>query len=368
MIGLERTIIPEFASSHFGIESASAIMAFIASFGISKAISNDFAGKWANKIGRKRLLVLGWLIAIPVPVMLWTADSWNVVIASNILLGISQGLTWSTTVIMKIDIAGAKNRGLAMGLNEFAGYLSVGLIAYLSGIIAVKFGIHPYPFYLGFAIAVLGFILSLFFVKDTAHFVLNEPIVSNNDPVKLTHSSCKKNPIYAITQAGLINNLNDGMIWGLFPIFLANAGFHLSEIAVLTAAYPISWGILQLIDGKMADKYEAKEMIFWGMLLQAIAIIGLTILTAFHFQLTFAITLGLGTALVYPTFFVAISNLVLPEKRAESIGKFRFWRDSGYVFGALISGFSADLLGVQAAIIIVGIITFISAIIVRCKM
>ena len=370
MIGMERTIIPKFAEIEFGIASKTAILSFITAFGITKAITNYFTGKMANRFGRKNLLLFGWILAIPIPFILIYAESWNWVIFANILLGISQGLTWSSTVVMKIDLVGEKDRGLAMGLNEFAGYFAVGLVAFLSGYIAQKYGITPYPFYLGIGISIIGFLLTLFFVKDTRVFVHQEN--TTNQTKKLDNifieTTFKNKTLSAVTQAGLVNNLNDGMIWGLLPIVLLSLHYNSQNIGVITAIYPTVWGFGQLITGKMSDIYSKKKMLFWGMLLQGIAILCIPFSTEMYQLATISALLGFGTALVYPTFLSAIAQATNPTQRAESIGTFRLWRDLGYAIGAIISGITADLFGVNYAIILIGVITILSSLIIKIRM
>lgn len=370
MVGLERTIFPKFAELEFGIASKTAILSFIIAFGITKAITNYFTGKLANKFGRKNLLLLGWLFAIPIPFILINASSWNWVIFANILLGINQGLTWSSTVVMKIDLVGEKNRGLAMGINEFAGYFAVGIVAFLTGIIAQKYGVTPYPFYLGIGISILGFFLSLIFVKDTRMFVHKEQ--ETTQTYKLQHvfleTSFKNKTLSSITQAGLVNNLNDGMIWGLLPILLLSLNYDSKNIGIIAAIYPAVWGIGQLVTGKMADIYSKKGMLFWGMLAQGISILLIPFFTNFYQLIIIASILGLGTALVYPTFLSAIADATHPRQRAESIGVFRLWRDLGYAIGAIVSGIIADLFGVQYAILAIGIITIISSMVIKFRM
>ena len=370
MIGMERTIIPKFAEIEFGIASKTAILSFIVAFGITKAITNYFTGKLANRFGRKNLLLFGWVLALPIPFILIYAESWNWVIFANILLGISQGLTWSSTVVMKIDLVGEKDRGLAMGLNEFAGYFAVGLVAFLSGYIAQKYGITPYPFYLGIGISTIGFLLTLFFVKDTRVFVHQENTTNKTEKLKniFLETTFKNKTLSAITQAGLVNNLNDGMIWGLLPIVLLSLNYDSQNIGIITAIYPTVWGFGQLITGKMSDVYSKKKMLFWGMLLQGIAILFIPFATAFYQLAAISAFLGLGTALVYPTFLSAIAQATTPHQRAESIGTFRLWRDLGYAIGAIISGITADLFGVNYAIILIGIITIVSSLIIEIRM
>lgn len=370
MIGMERTIIPKFAEIEFGIASKTAILSFITAFGITKAITNYFTGKLANRFGRKNLLLFGWALAIPIPFILIYAETWNWVIFANILLGISQGLTWSSTVVMKIDLVGEKDRGLAMGLNEFAGYFAVGLVAFLSGYIAQKYGITPYPFYLGIGISIIGFLLTLFFVKDTRVFVHQENTTNKTEKLEniFLETTFKNKTLSAVTQAGLVNNLNDGMIWGLLPIVLLSLNYDSENIGVITAIYPTVWGFGQLITGKMSDIYSKKKMLFWGMLVQGIAILFIPFSTEMYQLATISALLGFGTALVYPTFLSAIAQATNPTQRAESIGTFRLWRDLGYAIGAIISGITADLFGVNYAIILIGAITILSSVIIEVRM
>ena len=370
MIGMERTIIPKFAEIEFGIASKTALLSFIIAFGITKAITNYFTGKLANHFGRKNLLLFGWVLALPIPFILIYAESWNWVIFANILLGISQGLTWSSTVVMKIDLVGEKDRGLAMGLNEFAGYFAVGIVAFLSGYIAQKYGITPYPFYLGIGISIIGFLLTLFFVKDTRKFVQQENTTNTTQKLEniFLETTFKNKTLSAITQAGLVNNLNDGMIWGLLPIVLLSLNYDSQNIGIITAIYPTVWGFGQLITGKMSDVYSKKKMLFWGMLLQGIAILFIPLASSFYQLAAISAFLGLGTALVYPTFLSAIAQATTPNQRAESIGTFRLWRDLGYAIGAIISGITADLFGINYAIILIGVITIVSSLIIEIRM
>lgn len=370
MIGIERTIFPQFAEDEFGITSKTALLSFITAFGITKAITNYFTGRLANIIGRKNLLLLGWFTAIPIPFILIYATNWNWVIFANIILGLSQGLTWSSTVVMKIDLVGEKERGLAMGLNEFAGYFAVGITAYLSGYVAHKFGITPYPFYIGIFISVVGFLLTLFMVKDTRVFVHKESLtdkIKSLDNVFI-ETTFKNRTLSSVTQAGLINNLNDGMIWGLFPVILLSLHYNSARIGIITAIYPTVWGFGQLFTGKMSDVYSKKKMLFWGMLLQGLAILLIPISSTFSLLIIISSLLGLGTALVYPTFLATIAQATSPKQRAESIGTFRLWRDFGYAFGAVISGITADLFGVEYAIYLIGGLTVISSLIIKFRM
>jgi len=370
MIGMERTIFPQFAELEFGVASKTAILSFITAFGITKAIANYYTGRLANKFGRKNLLLLGWMIAIPIPFMLMFAPSWNFVIFANVLLGISQGFTWSSTVVMKIDLVGEKDRGLAMGLNEFAGYFAVGLVAFFTGFIANKYGITPYPFYIGIFISIVGLLLSALWVKDTRVFVHKESGIDHTaslDNVFL-ETTFKNKTLSAVTQAGLVNNLNDGMIWGLLPILLFSLHFDNANIGIITAIYPTVWGIGQLFTGKMSDHYSKKAMLFWGMLLQGLAILLIPFSTDFYALASISAILGLGTALVYPTFLSTIAQATSPKQRAESIGTFRLWRDLGYAFGAIISGITADLFGIEYAIYLIGGLTIISSLIIKFRM
>ncbi|KPM46779.1 MFS transporter [Jiulongibacter sediminis] len=370
MIGLERTILPQIAEADFGIAAKSAILSFIVVFGISKAITNYYTGAFANRIGRKNLLVIGWLVGLPVPLILIYATNWNWIIAANILLGINQGLTWSSTVVMKIDLVGDKNRGLAMGINESAGYLAVGIVAFLTGWMASEYGLRPYPFYLGIGFVVLGLLSSYFLVKDTVHHVNSEINASQIKKLKnVFRETTWTNPnLGSITQAGLVNNLNDGMIWGLFPILLASKKFTLSEIGTIVAIYPIVWGLGQLITGKLADIWVKKSMLFWGMLVQGFAIITMIFAASFVQFALLSILLGLGTAVVYPTFLAAIADYTHPEQRAESLGVFRLWRDIGYAVGAILTGFLADFFGLDSSLVGIGALTALSALVIALRM
>lgn len=370
MIGMERTIIPQLAELEFGLGSTTAILSFITAFGFTKALANYYTGKLSNLFGRKNLLLSGWILALPIPFILIFATSWNWVIFANILLGLSQGMTWSTTVVMKIDLVGEKNRGLAMGLNEFAGYFAVGLVAFLTGFLANKYGITPYPFYLGIVISVLGFTLTALWVKDTRPFAQKESDTNKVEPLKnvFLETTFKNKTLSAVTQAGLVNNLNDGMIWGLLPILLISLHFNNENLGIITAVYPTIWGISQLFTGKMSDHVSKKAMLFWGMLLQGIAILWLPFARDFYTLAALSAFLGLGTALVYPTFLSTIAQATHPFQRAESIGTFRLWRDLGYAFGAIISGISADLFGIKIAIFIIGGLTILSSLIIKFRM
>ncbi len=370
MVGLERSILPRLASEEFQIASHTAIFSFIIVFGIVKAFTNFFAGHLANSVGRRRLLIYGWLFAIPVPFLLMWAPSWNWVILANVLLGVNQGLTWSSTVTMKIDLVGDKQRGLAMGINEFAGYLSIGLIALLTAWIAETYGIRPYPFYIGILFVILGLFFSLFWVKDTKHFVQTAATSSTMGLLKnrFWDTSLLNRNLGSITQAGLVNNMNDGMMWGLFPILLVAKGFTLAEIGFIAALYPMVWGIAQLGTGSLSDFICQKDLLFIGMLFQGLAILGLLYVDSFLAFATLSFALGLGTALVYPTFLASIAQNTHPNDRAASLGIFRFWRDLGYALGAILTGILADYFEFNVSILVIGCLTLLSAGVVKSRM
>ncbi len=370
MVGLERAILPQIAESEFHIAAKTAILSFIIVFGIVKAITNYFAGSLANRVGRKNLLIIGWLFAIPVPFILMFATNWNWIIAANVLLGINQGLTWSSTVVMKIDLVGDKQRGLAMGINESAGYLAVAAVAFLTGWIAGEYGLRPYPFYIGIVLSFLGLLGSWLFVKDTIHHVAKEAITNTIPRLKniFWDTTWKNKNLGSVTQAGLINNLNDGMVWGIFPILLFQKGFTLAQIGIITATYPAVWGIGQLVTGKMADVFCKKDMLFIGMLLQGIALIVMLWAESMTHFITLSILLGWGTAMVYPTFLATVAENTNPADRAKSIGIFRLWRDLGYAIGAILTGVIADLLSINASIFVIGILTSASALVILYRM
>ena len=370
MIGLERAILPQIAEIEFHIAAKTAILSFIIVFGIVKAITNYFTGSLANTFGRKNLLTIGWLFAIPVPFILMHAPSWNWIIIANILLGINQGITWSSTVVMKIDLVGEQQRGFAMGINEFAGYLSVALIAFFTSWIAENYGLRPYPFYIGIALSVFGLVGSWLFVKDTKHHV-NKETQSSTIPL-LKHifweTTWKNKNLGSVTQAGLINNLNDGMIWGIFPILLLQKHFSMAQIGLITATYPAVWGLGQLVTGKMSDYFCKKNMLFSGMILQGIVLLIIPLADNMLHYIILSITLGWGTAMVYPTFLATIAENTNPLDRAKSLGVFRLWRDLGYAFGAILTGIIADTLGLNASIITIGLLTVASSFIIKLRM
>lgn len=370
MVGLERTIFPQFAEQEFGIASKSAILSFIIAFGITKALANYYTGKLANRYGRRNLLIFGWLLALPIPFILIYAPAWSWVVFANVLLGASQGLAWSSTVVMKIDLVGEQDRGLAMGINEFAGYFAVGVMAFLSGYVANRYGITPYPFYMGIGISVIGLLLTLLWVKDTRTFVQKETITNQTQTLGniFWETTLRNRTLSSVTQAGMVNNLNDGMIWGLLPIILLAQNYDSQSIGIVAALYPAVWGVGQLFTGRMADLYPKKAMLFWGMLLQGVAILTIPLSGNIYVLSGLSVVLGLGTALVYPTFLAAIADGTTPNQRAESIGTFRLWRDLGYAIGALLSGLVADLFGVSYAIVLIGLLTILSALIIRFRM
>jgi MFS family permease len=378
LVGLERTIVPLIAEADFGLVSRSIVLSFLVSFGIVKAISNLFAGRMADRLGRKRILVAGWLAGLPVPLLIIFAPSWGWVVFANVLLGINQGLCWSTTVIMKIDLAGPARRGLAMGLNEFAGYLAVSLSALFTGYLAAFYGLRPAPFLPGIALALLGLLISVFFVHETQGYAQQEAqsriTPSSPDSAKtydrpsfaqiLLLASWKDRALFSASQAGMVNNLNDGMVWGLLPIFLTGRGLPLEQVAIISALYPGVWGVSQLLTGTLSDRLGRKWMIAAGMWIQAVGIGLFALGTGFRQWLVGATLLGIGTALVYPTLLAAVSDVSHPEWRASAVGVYRLWRDGGYAVGALLSGALADRLGIQFAIASIGLLTFLSGVVV----
>ena len=370
MVGLERTILPQLAEEKFALTAKTAILSFIIVFGISKAITNYFTGVLADKLGRKNLLILGWVIALPIPFILIYASSWSWIVFANLLLGINQGLTWSSTVVMKIDLVGEKDRGLAMGLNESAGYLAVGGVAFFTGWIASTYGLIPYPFYIGIVLSVLGLVFSVFFIHDTKHHVAKESATSDKKLLKKVfwETSWSNKNLGSISQAGMVNNLNDGMVWGLFPILLAGLNFDLKQIGMIASVYPAVWGVGQLFTGKLADILPKRSLLFWGMFIQGISLILMAMSNQFYQFIVLSALLGIGTAMVYPTFLVGIAAYTNPVQRAESIGVFRLWRDMGYAIGAILTGIIADLLGIKYAMFMIALITIISALIIRLRM
>lgn len=382
MVGLERTVVPLIAATDFGLVSKAVTLSFLISFGVVKALANLFAGRLADRVGRKPILIAGWLAGLPVPLLIIYAPSWNWVIFANVLLGINQGLCWSTTVIMKVDLVGPRQRGLALGLNESAGYLAVSLSALTTGYLAAAYGLRPVPFYPGLAFAVLGLLLSIFFVRETHAHARHEAqtlSATANAPSRvemdkpsfaqiLLLTSWRNRALFAASQAGLVNNLNDGLVWGLVPIFLAGAGLPLGQVGLITAAYPGVWSIAQLLTGALSDRLGRKWLIAAGMWVQATGI-GLFVLgQGFVVWLVGSIILGVGTAMVYPTLLAVISDGAHPEWRASAIGVYRLWRDGGYAVGALTAGLLADAFGIPVAIAAIGALTLLSGVVVASVM
>ena len=370
MVGLERSILPELAEVRFGLEAKTAIFSFIIIFGVSKAVTNYFMGAYADRYGRRRLLIAGWLIALPIPFILIYAPSWSWIVFANLLLGVNQGLTWSSTVVMKIDLVGQKDRGFAMGLNESAGYLAVGATAFLTGWIASEWGLIPYPFYLGVALTILGLFFSIFLIRDTVHHVAVESAGHTGKKLKnvFWETTWKDRNLGSITQAGLVNNLNDGMIWGLLPLILAGVGFSISEIGFVAAVYPAVWGLGQLVTGKLADLLPKKSLLFWGMFLQGVCLLLLIQADGFSTYVSLCVGLGIGTALVYPTFLAGIAEYSAPDQRAKSIGVFRLWRDLGYAIGALLTGILADFFGIAVSLGAIAFLTLLSSMVIKLRM
>ncbi len=376
MVGMERSILPAIAEEEFLLAARSAILSFIVVFGISKALTNYLAGRLADTYGRKIILISGWVVAAPVPFVLMWAPSWSWILAANLLLGISQGLTWSTTVIMKIDLAGPKNRGTAMGFNEFAGYFAVAGAALATGYIASIYGLRPEPFYLGIGFVIAGLALSVFLVRETlgharleaelAGIPAGEELPSQREIFWRT--SIKDRNLSSVSQAGLVNNLNDGMAWGLFPLFFMAAGMSLKEVGWLAAIYPAVWGIGQLFTGALSDRIGRKGLIVGGMWVQALGIALLALSHTFAGFATGGVLLGAGTAMVYPTLLATIGDVVHPAWRGSAVGVYRLWRDLGYAFGAVIAGIVADLLGLTTALLFVAALTFASGLVVFLRM
>jgi len=376
MAGLERSILPALAEREFHLVARTAVLSFIVVFGIAKALTNYGAGRVADRFGRQRLLVMGWLVAVPFPFLLMWAPSWNWVLAANVLLGVSQGLTWSTTVIMKIDLVGPRQRGLAMGLNEFAGYVAVAASALATGWIAAQYGVRPQPFYLGIAYVAIGFVLSAVLVRETHHHARHESVLVSATAAERVLTSrdmfwrttWRDANLSSVSQAGLVNNLNDGMSWGLFPMVFAVAGLDLAQIGLLAAIYPAVWGVGQLLTGVLSDRTGRKPLIVWGMWVQAIGIAGIAMSEGFAGFATGSVLLGVGTAMVYPTLLAAIGDVAHPAWRASAVGVYRLWRDLGYAVGALLAGLTADLFGLQAAMWLTAAITFGSGVVASVRM
>jgi MFS family permease len=376
MVGMERSILPPIAQEDFHLEARAAVLSFIVVFGLTKAVTNYLAGRLSDRFGRKHVLVAGWLVAAPVPFLLMWAPSWSWVLAANALLGVSQGLTWSTTVIMKIDLAGPEKRGLAMGLNEFAGYFAVAASALATGFVAARYGLRPEPFYLGVGFVLAGLLLSALAVRETKHHVavesrLQGELPPENVPTQrevFWRTSVLDRNLSSASQAGLVNNLNDGMAWGLFPLFFAAAGMDLRRIGTLAAIYPATWGLGQLFTGAWSDRVGRKWLIASGMWTQAVGIAAVVLSTGFAGFASGAVLLGVGTAMVYPTLLAAVGDVAHPTWRASAVGVYRFWRDLGYAIGALLAGLTADALGLPAAMWLIAAVTFLSGLVVAFRM
>lgn len=374
MVGIERTVVPLIGSEEFHLASTTLITSFIVSFGVVKAIANLLSGQLADHWGRKRVLVLGWLVGLPVPFMIMWAPSWGWIVAANALLGINQGLSWSMTVIMKIDLVGPRSRGLAVGLNEFAGYLAVGATAFLTGYLAARYGLRPVPIYLGVIYAVAGAILSILLVRDTRDHVHLEISGSPRQTGTIGFwqifalTSFRDRNLFAASQAGLVNNLNDGMSWGIFPLFFTTFGLGVERIGILKAIYPVTWGLLQIVTGPLSDRWGRKGLIVAGMWVQAAGLFLTALTRSFEYWLAGSLLLGLGTAMVYPSLIAAVSDASLPAWRARSLSVYRFWRDLGYAIGALSAGLIADFLGFAWAIGVIATLTFLSGLIVAVVM
>lgn len=374
MVGIERSVLPLLGRDFFHIASSTVVLSFIACFGIVKALTNLAGSRLSDRIGRKRLLVIGWATGLLVPFILLWAPNWNWVIFANALLGINQGLCWSMTVVMKIDLVGPKFRGLAMGLNEAAGYVAVALTAYFTATLAETYGLRTLPFELGIGIAISGFLLSLLLVSETHGHAKHEAQLYLKHEDKKSFSSIFVRTSFvdpalsSCSQAGMINNLNDGMAWGLLPLMASAAGFSLAKIGVIVAAYPLSWGLLQVATGALSDKLGRKWLIVGGMTLQSFAIGAFVLVRTYPLWLAASIFLGVGTAMVYPTLLAAIGDVAHPDWRASAVGVYRLWRDGGYALGALLAGVMADFVGFSAAVIVIAALTLTSGVAVAARM
>jgi MFS family permease len=379
MVGLERTVLPLLAETEFGLASKSAVLSFVATFGIVKAITNFFAGRLSDQYGRKHVLLAGWLAGLPVPFLVIWAPTWSWIVAANVLLGLNQGLAWSTTVIMKIDLVGPKQRGLAMGLNEFAGYLAVAFAALATGYVAQAYGLRPEPFYIGIVCAAAGLVLSLVFVQDTHQHVAVEVHSDattstgfhpeHQPSIRQVFGASVRDPALGVaSQAGLVNNLNDGLAWGLFPLFFAGRGLDVAQIGVLSFIYPAVWGVVQLWTGAISDRMGRKRLIAGGMLLQGTALAAIAIIHGFWPWIGATALLGIGTAMVYPTLLAAVADVAPPRWRGSAVGAYRFWRDSGYAVGAVLAGTLADFFGMGWSIGGVALLTLASGLVVLVRM
>jgi len=373
MAGLERSILPAIAEQEFGIAARTAILSFIVAFGLTKAAANYLAGRLADRLGRKHVLIAGWLIAAPVPFLLMHAPAWRWIVFANVLLGISQGLTWSVTVIMKIDLAGPRSRGLATGLNEFAGYVAVAGSALATAWVATSYGLRPEPFYLGVLFVACGLLLSVLVVRETRDHAAHESRLIGDSAAPsqrevFWRTTLKDRNLSSVSQAGLVNNLNDGMAWGLFPIWFAALGMSLAQIGALAAVYPATWGIAQLATGAWSDRVGRKWLIAAGMWMQALGILAVLLAHGMGAATIGALLLGIGTAMVYPTLLAAVGDVAQPSWRASAVGVYRLWRDLGYAAGALLAGVIADRFGLPASIGTVAALTFASGIVVAVRM
>ncbi len=378
MIGQERTVLPLLAEREFGVTAVTATLSFILAFGLVKAAANFVAGTLSDRVGRKPVLVAGWLAGLPVPLILMWAPTWGWVVAANVFLGINQGLSWSTTVIMKIDLVGPHRRGLAMGLNEAAGYMAVAATALATGLIAERVGLRPEPFFLGLAFAGLGLGLSTLFVRETHAHVRHEAASGREGDARhsadlsagqvFVLTSFKEPALSSCSQAGLVNNLNDGLAWGLFPLFFASHGMTVGQIGILAAVYPAVWGAGQLFTGGLSDRLGRKWLIVGGMLVQAVAIAVIVSTRGMAPWFAGAALLGAGTAMVYPTLLAAIGDVAEPQWRASSVGTYRAWRDGGFAVGALLAGVIADAFSIETAIWAVAVLTAASGLVVAVRM
>lgn len=366
MVGLERTVVPLIAAAEFGVASRALILSFLIAFGAAKAAANLVAGGLSDRIGRRSILIVGWIVGLPVPLLIMFAPHWSWVVFANALLGVNQGLCWSTAVIMKIDLAGPKQRGLAMGLNESAGYVAVSLVGIMTGFLATAYGLRPVPFVPGVAFALLGLLGSTFFVQETRHHARHEardhaPAEGTYSFVEVFHlTSWKNRNLFSISQAGFVNNLNDAMVWGLVPIALTQAGLSLNQTAVISSVYPGIWGLGQLMTGALSDRWGRKGLIVTGMWVQAVGIALFVMARAFWPWLVAAVALGVGTALVYPTLLAAVSDVAHPHWRGSAVGVYRLWRDGGYAIGALVLGWLSDRFGYSPTVWVVAALTFLS--------
>ena len=392
MVGQERSLISLLATEVFGLAAVSAALTYIIAFGLTKAATNLLAGTLADRYGRRPVLVVGWLVGLPVPLLIIAAPTWSWIVAANVLLGVNQGLCWSTTVIMKIDLAGPQRRGLAMGLNEAAGYLAVALTAFATGLIAARAGLRPEPFYLGLAYAGLGLGLSVLRVRETRGHARLEARLTDPGPGRATgpnpgpddgpaaagerpstrevlvRTSLREPAMSACSQAGLVNNLNDGLAWGLLPLLFVRAGLSVGQVGLLAALYPAVWGLGQLLTGPLSDRLGRKPLITGGMLVQAVALAGTAVAGSFLPWAACAILLGVGTAMVYPTLLAAIGDVAHPSWRATAVGVYRLWRDAGFAVGALLAGLVADLAGLEAAVWVIAVLTAASGLLVAVRM